>query len=88
MGVRQTSLNAYNDVKEKIGKKQREVLNIIEDAMEPVTNMEIAEKLRWSINRVTPRVLELRKDEKVEQHGERRCKITGRTAMTWKAKQD
>lgn len=90
--IQQTSLKAYNEIKQKIGKKQKEVLEAIKSirelSLESPTNMEIAKYLGWSINRITPRVLELRKANIIEKEGERPCKITKRTAMTWKPKQD
>lgn len=87
MTIRQTSLQAYNEIKGKLGKKQRKVLEAIE-MIERVrkqapTNMEISTFLGWSINRVTPRTLELRRKGEIEQKGTRECNITGRMAMTW-----
>jgi hypothetical protein len=49
------------------------------------TNSEISASLKWSINRVTPRVHELREKNLVEQVSERACKITGRKVIAWRA---
>jgi hypothetical protein len=50
------------------------------------TNAEIAAHLAWPINRVTPRMLELRKMGLVLQSCRRDCKATGGTAWARKAK--
>ena len=79
----QTSLNAWLHVKENLGRRQREVLIALHHLKE-ATNMEIANYLGWSINRVTPRVLELREMGLVKQSGIRECRITGNNARAWK----
>ncbi len=59
MGVTQTSLLAYSDIKKKLGNKQR----IVRDAIGELgiaNNQMIAEYLNWPINCVTGRVKELR----------------------------
>jgi hypothetical protein len=50
------------------------------------TNAELAAKMNWPVNRITPRILELRKMELVLDTGRRICKVTGSTAHAWKAK--
>lgn len=91
MGTRDTSKEAFEMIKGKLGEKQEKVLESIKQIetteKEAPTNMEIATNLKWSINRVTPRVLELRKQGKIKQEGKRKCKITGRNAMTWTHRQ-
>ena len=59
-----TSLRAYfDDVLPEIDGKRREVLRVlIDDQTMDFTNMELADELRWSINRVTPRVFELHRE--------------------------
>jgi hypothetical protein len=54
--------------------------------MPDATNAEIADKLGWAINRVTPRCNELRRLELVLDAGRRKCRITGSNAHAWKAK--
>lgn len=84
--MRETSLTAYfNEICPTLGARQIKVLEAFERG-ESLTNSEIAERLQWSINRVTPRVLELRKMCLVEDGGLRTCRITGRTVNTWRAK--
>ena len=48
--------------------------------------MEIAAALDWSINRVTPRIKELRDIGVVETAGLRNCKITGEVVNIWRMK--
>ena len=79
----QTSLDAWLNVQEKLGRRQREVLIALHHLKE-ATNMEIANYLGWSINRVTPRVLELREMGLVTQSKIRKCRITGNNARAWK----
>jgi hypothetical protein len=42
--------------------------------------------MNWPVNRITPRILELRKMDLVQDAAKRTCKITGSTAHAWKAK--
>ncbi|WP_157032773.1 hypothetical protein [Sphingomonas changbaiensis] len=64
--------------------RQAEVFASLEGAR-PMTNAEIALKLGWTINRVTPRVLELRTAGVVKDFGKRACSVTGRKAYIWAA---
>lgn len=83
--MRNESLTAYfNEVAPTLGARQIKVMEVFECG-EAFTNSEIAERLGWSINRVTPRVLELRRLGVLEEGGLRTCRITGRTVNTWKA---
>lgn len=81
VGVRETSLIAWMRV-QPLGDKQERVYDVIRSNGR-VTNMEIAQLLGWSINRVTPRVMELRKMDRVRLDGYRECSVTGRTACVW-----
>ena len=91
--MQSTSLDAYfNSVLPDISEKHREILRVfIENPMMNFTNMEVAEELGWSINRVTPRVFELRGEDKRFQmtepiliESERRlCTITKFKAIAW-----
>lgn len=67
-----------------LGPRQRAVYDIIRKHPDGVSNSEIAFALHWSINRVTPRVLELRQRELVEMAERRECWITGSTVQTWR----
>ena len=80
----QTSLFAYKSVLPKLGEKQREVLSVFEDnPYHDYTNMELAEHLGWGINRVTPRVKELRSHGYLEEKEKRLCEITGFRVIAW-----
>lgn len=84
--MQETSLEAYESIKEKITDSQRAILGVFyEDPMTfDWTNSEIAAKLRWSINRVTPRVLELRQKGILGLTTPRSCKITGYRCLAWR----
>ena len=87
--IQETSLEAYLEVKPRLGEKQKEVYRLLKNATRmgfDMTNMEIAQALRWSINRVTPRVYELRQAGLVVLSRKRKCSVTGRRAMAWRVR--
>lgn len=67
-----------------MAEKQHEVYKVFARSFQPLTNMEAAALLGWSINRVTPRVLELREAGVLTFAEQRKCRVTGNTAMAWK----
>lgn len=81
MGVRQTSLIAYEEVKMKMAVCQAKVRKAIFDLNNNTCNKEIAEYLKWEINRVTPRVKELREQGQVIQKGYKN--YNGRKVISW-----
>ncbi len=81
--TQQTSIQAYKDIIPELGARQKAVLALFTDRHVLLTNNEIADKLRWAINTVTPRVFEVRQKGKLIARGKRPCKITGRTGITW-----
>ena len=81
-----TSLEAYEEVVKTLGKRQYAVYTTIKHNSTSLTNSEIADALGWSINRVTPRVFELRKQGLVCEDRRRYCDITGRTVIAWRSK--
>ncbi len=82
-----TSFEAYEEVKKKLGYKQMRVLEAIQIHAYAITNSELAEYLKWSINTVTPRTNELVNIKKiVKEDCKRICRITGRTAIAWRIK--
>jgi len=89
--VQATSLKAYREIQPSLASKQQIVYKLIADASRngfDMTNMEIAEALHWSINRVTPRVWELRNQLHVVVLSQKReCGVTKRWAMAWKTKE-
>jgi len=83
--IQDTSLWAYQLATKDLGAKQKEVLDALR-LFPDATNAEIAAHLKWPVNRITPRMLELRIMELVLEAGRRRCKVTGSMAHAWKAK--
>lgn len=84
--LQSTSLAAFREITPTLGKRQIHVLECFADGKD-YTNSEIAERLGWSINRVTPRIFELRKRESplLVERLKRPCRVTGRTAIAWVA---
>jgi hypothetical protein len=80
-----TSLHAYALASQHLGKKQKEVLDALR-FFPDATNAEIAAHMNWPVNRITPRMGELRKQALVLEAGRRTCKVTGGTAHAWRAK--
>jgi DNA-binding MarR family transcriptional regulator len=87
--MQQTSLEAYHKIEGSLGWAQSEVLRVLRDAAVhgfDMTNSELAQLLKWSINRVTPRVKELRDQGLVVVSRKRVCGVTGFTVLAWKAR--
>lgn len=82
MGVVDTSLLAYCDIKEDLGARQKAILDVI-TYLGSCTNSEISKFAGLPINQVTPRVFELRESGHVILDTKRFCKVTGRLAMAW-----
>lgn len=84
--IQETSRLAYfEEVKPTIGNRHKEVITALSGATD-MTNSELAEKLDWGINRVTPRIWELREKGIVIESQKRPCRVTSRTALAWKIK--
>jgi hypothetical protein len=83
--IQDTLLWAYAQATQNLGAKQKEVLGALR-FFPDATNAEIAAYLRWPVNRITPRCLELRKMGLILDAGKRRCNVTGSTAHARKAK--
>lgn len=82
--IQQTSLLAYKDLQETLGKRQLEVYNQLK--IGSATNSELSHILGVRINSITPRVYELRKKGFVERKTVRTCMVTGRKAIEWRLK--
>lgn len=80
--MQQTSLLAYHSL-EQLGKKQKACYDLI-NREGRLCNREIAELLGWPINRVTPRVLELREQGHVVEVYRDLDPTTNRTVIFWK----
>lgn len=83
--IQDTSLFAYSLAAQNLGAKQKKVLDALR-FYPNATNAELAAKLGWPINRVTPRIKELRELGLVMDGGRRECRITGSKAHAWVAK--
>ena len=83
--IQDTSLHAYALATQHLGAKQKQVLDALR-FFPDATNAEIAAHLAWPINRVTPRMSELRTLGLVLESCRRRCKITGGMAWAHRAK--
>lgn len=84
-GVADTSLAAYRDMTEEdLGINQQAVLDVLR-RHGPLSNRQIAGLLQWSINRVTPRCLELRQGGMVEDAGYSVDPLSGKSVHLWRA---
>jgi predicted transcriptional regulator len=82
MTLQQTSLEAFREVRRRLTQKQREVLAVF--GRNPLTNKQVSEILRWPINCVTPRVLELRNEGLLKEDRKVYDQRTGRRMMAFK----
>jgi len=81
--IQPTSLEAYDVIKPKLGDMQKQIYNIIK--LNPhVSNHDISRILGWEINRVTPRVKELRNMGLVVSYCTKIDRLTKRRVMCWK----
>ncbi len=81
--IQETSIESYLDFSDKLGDKQKEVLNAIRQ-MVAGTDTEIANYLGYNdINAIRPRRFELVASGLVREVGKRLCSITGKRAIVW-----
>lgn len=80
--IQQTSLEAYEIIRPELNERQSIVYELLK-RYNGLTNTEIGNFLGWGINRVTPRVFELRKKGLVFEKGKRKCSITGFNVIEW-----
>lgn len=86
MVVQQTSLEAYTKLisDRKLGINQKIVLEVFDQVNgQYLSNMDLSVMLGWSINRVTPRVKELRELEYLMHCGFKTQLQTGKKVMLW-----
>lgn len=81
--VRDTSLMAYIEIEPELGARQMHVLSVLRERGS-LTNTELSQVLNWTINRVTPRIFELRALGCVILDCKRSCRVTGRQAYSWR----
>ena len=94
--TQETSLNAYyGEIMDSIGQRHKDILRIFgENPSMDFTNAELTKELGLPINSITPRVYELRGEDKnvpvdkdnpiLMESQRRRCNVTGRTAIAWR----
>lgn len=84
--TRDTSLKAYlNEISPTLGSRQILVMEVFEREPErDFTNGELCQLLEWDINRITPRVFELREMKLLVESVKRKCGRTGREVQAWK----
>ena len=82
--IQETSLEAFYDVKTKLGDMQRMILNIIK-TYPNVSNHEISNIIDKPINCITPRTKELRNMGFVTQGTVKIDRQTNKKVMTWVA---
>lgn len=83
--MRQTSILAYRQIENKLGPRQKLVLEALEE-IAPANDKQLAEHLRWPINTVTPRRGELLKKQKIVE-AYTGIDTSGRKAIYWKPKE-
>jgi hypothetical protein len=87
MVARQTSIKAYLELEREgaLAPAQQRVLTTIRNNPDS-TDAEVAEALNAGFtNQVRPRRFELAVRGLVVESGKRACRVTGRTALTWRA---
>ena len=84
--MRETSLEAYFNLKSKLGPKQIKVLTALKE-FHPATDMMLKEHLGYlDPNQVRPRRKELLDMRLIREHHRDKCQVTGRRAIYWEAK--
>ena len=88
MNMQDTSLEAYyNKVLPHLTRKQQAIMTFFFLHKNcNYTNAELSQKMGWAINRITPRVLELRILGKLERSCRRLCTVTRNSANAWRLK--
>jgi hypothetical protein len=82
--VRDTSLDAYSDIKPELGARQKEVLDAIRTLGCP-TDREVAKFLGHADpNYVRPRRKELLDAGYITECEKRQCSVTGKTVWSWR----
>ena len=84
--LQDTSLDAYYDIKPKLGEMQDRVLGVFYEApfRQDWTNREIAAHLKLDVCHITPRIYELRSMGLVEFSRKRFCAVTQRRVLSWR----
>lgn len=86
MGIRDTSLQAYQEIEKDLCDKKRQVVRTIRNLGRPACNAELADLLSWPINCITPRVKELRDNGILIDVGKKPGPPAGRMVHYWRLK--
>jgi len=82
--MRQTSIDAYKDIKPELGDRQKLVFSAIKKLGCP-TDREIAKYLKFTDpNKVRPRRKELLDQGRITECEKRECTVTGKTVWSWR----
>lgn len=82
--MRQTSIQAYRELQPKLSIRQKQVLWFIR-AFPNSTDRELTKLMGYTDpNKVRPRRKELLDIGKITESGKRTCKVSGKTALTWR----
>jgi len=82
--LKQTSLNAYLELVEELGRRQRQVYNCLCHHINGLTRLELSEKLQKPINSICGRVNELLKMKLITEAGTKLNPYTNKQAMILK----
>ncbi len=82
MTVAITSIVAYHKIKPELGARQQTVLDALSE-LGRASNQDLADYLRWEINKITPRSNELVKMGKMEADGIKMGRF-GHSVKVWK----
>jgi len=81
--IQSTSIEAFKEVKESLGDRQRQVYLCLKH-IQPANNLMVSKKLNIPINSVTPRVKELRDKKLVGVAFVDRDLFTGKKSIYWR----
>ena len=83
-GTRLTSIEAYQALAPSLGSMQLQVYRTIKERGN-LTNREIGDILGKPANEISGRTNELYKQKLVTEHSRRKCTISGKRVICWKA---
>lgn len=82
--VPDTQLSAWDEIQKTAEGKRAIVLEVIAKSKKGATLFEIQQVLGWSVNRISGRVTELQKEDRIRDSGKRRANPdSGRNAIVW-----
>ena len=85
MQIEQTSLESFKDIQLKIGSRHKEIIGVLKNSSESLTDTEIARVLgKLDPNYVRPRRRELSLMGAIHKSDKRKCSITKKNCLTWR----